>query len=217
MGVKYTFHLRMKNHGVVTESLSEIIARLEAEREEAKRQAEIKIEIMLAIDTSGSMYDSRIEKAKQSAKDFVDQFDLSRTKISVIAFADRSAFACKWSSDRNELFKAITNIDDVSVGGATSARPIEDNYRAFSPKAFKIMVVLTDGYWSNQDSEVLAANRAKNNDITMYGIGIGEADQEFLDKISSGKGKKVDVSQLTAAFKEVASSIATEVANTTLR
>ena len=79
--------------------------------------------------------------------------------------------------------------------------------------AVKIMVVLTDGYWGNQASEILAATAAKDSGVIMYGIGIGEADQAFLNKISSGHGKKVDLSQLTSAFKEVATSIATEVAS----
>ena len=78
------------------------------------------------------------------------------------------------------------------------------------------MIVLTDGYWGNQSSEISASDAAKAEGIIIYGIGIGEADQTFLDRISSGKGKKVDLSNLSGAFREVASSIATETGNGSL-
>ena len=79
------------------------------------------------------------------------------------------------------------------------------------------LVVLTDGIWGNQASEIRTADSAKNDGVIIYGIGIGEADQAFLDRISSSRGKKVDLSQLTSVFKEVATSIATEVCTTTLK
>lgn len=200
----------------VTEDMAAIIARLEKEREEAKKN-KVNIEIMLAIDTSGSMCGERIINAQQSAKEFINQFDLKNTSISIIAFADRSGFACKWSKNKRELYNAIDDIENVRVGGGTSAQPIRDNYIQFSRDAIRIMVILTDGYWSNQAPEIDAAAAAKRSGIIMYGIGIGEANEAFLNKISSGEGKKVDLSQLTATFKEVASSIATEVASNSLK
>ena len=79
------------------------------------------------------------------------------------------------------------------------------------------MVVLTDGYWSHQHTEEQNAAKAKQRGIVIYGIGIGDADEDFLSRISSGRGRKVDLSQLMQTFKEVASSIATEVAAGSLK
>ena len=205
------------NRESVTEDMSSIIERLEREKEEARSRNNYKIEIMLAIDTSGSMMGERMINAKQSAKEFIQQFDMSRTSISIVAFADRSAYACRRSSDLRELYKAIDHVDAVNVGGGTDAQPIRDNSADFSIGAIPIMVILTDGYWGKQAPEINAAQKAKNRGVVIYGIGIGEADRAFLDKISSGAGKKVDISQLTSAFKEVASSIATEIASNSLR
>lgn len=199
----------------VTEDLSEIIARLEKEREEAKKRAR-DVEIMLAIDTSGSMSGSRMIKAQVAAKDFVNQFDMAHTKISIISFADRSDFACVRSQNKQELFEAIDTIEDVYVGGATNGQPIRDNYKRFSKDVVKIMVVLTDGFWEMQSAETSAADAAKRDGVMIYAIGIGEADEKFLNSISSGLGKKVELSELSLAFKEVASSIATEVGGNTL-
>ena len=198
----------------VSEDMYSLIERLKREAEEAKVCK--KIEIMLAIDTSGSMCGSRMVSAQKSAKEFVDQFDLNNTSISLVAFADRS-YACAWSKDKAQLYKTIDKIEDIDVGGATDATPIRDNYKKFSRDAIKIMVILTDGYWGNKSIEINSSQDAKRDDVIIYAIGIGEADEAFLNQISSGAGKKVDLSQLTSAFKEVATSIATEVASNSLR
>lgn len=195
------------------ESMEEIIARLERERQEAEELARkrSRIEIMLMIDTSGSMSGTSIEEAKRAAKGFVSQFDLSRTYISLISFADGSTMKCRLENRERTLLRAVDSFSVGEMGYGTSACPIGENYRKFTKDCSKVIVVLTDGYWSEQDSEIRSAQRAKGDGIIIYGIGIGDADESFLEKISSGKGKKVDLSELIGAFKEVAESIATEV------
>lgn len=202
------------------ETMSEIIARLEREKKEAEEAARrsSRIDIMLMIDTSGSMCGPRIREAQKAAHGFVKEFDLSRTYISIVSFAERTSFLCRWSNNSNELNSAVEKIGNWSAdGGGTSATPIENNWRSYTQDGARVMVILTDGYWFNQDSEVRAADKAKADGVIIYGIGIGDADEAFLSRISSGKGKKVDLSQLTATFKEVATSIATEVAGSSLK
>ena len=201
------------------ETVGEIIARLERERKEAEEEAKRRsqVEIMLMIDTSGSMSDNRITEARRAAKDFVREFELDKVRISLISFANSCTQKCTWENDERTLNRAIDSMKIGEVGNGTSATPIESNYRQFSQDHPKVIVILTDGYWNNKTSEEAAADRAKKDGVIIYGIGIGEADEAFLSRISSGKGKKVDLSQLTSAFKEVASSIATEVAGNSLR
>ena len=201
------------------ETMSEIIARLEREKKEAEEEAKRKsrIEIMLMIDTSGSMSGNRIREARRAAKDFVKEFDLNRVFISVISFADRSQYKCKWENDERRLYHAIDDVDVNDVGYCNAETPINNNYKKFTRDCPRVIVVLTDGYWNDQSTEETAADRAKADGIIIYGIGIGDADEAFLSRISSGKGKKVDLSQLSATFKEVASSIATEVVGNSLK
>lgn len=203
------------NRESVTEDLSSIIERLEREREEAKK---IKpVEVMLMIDTSGSMSGDRIVEARKAAKEFVKQFNLDAAYISIVSFSDRSDYKCKNANKRSTIESAIDKVQVGDVGYGNAETPIKNNYRHFTKDSPRVMVILTDGYWSYQDVEVRAAQEAKNDGVIIYGIGIGEADEKFLRDISSGSGKKVDLSQLTATFKEVASSIATEVASNSLR
>ena len=200
--------------------MSEIITRLELEKKEAKELARrnSRIEIMLMIDTSGSMAGARVEEARRAAKEFVEEFDLSRVYISIISFAECSQYKCKWENDKRRLYRAIGDVNVGDVGFGTTETPINNNYRNFSTQDCpRVIVVLTDGYWAYQTTEEKSAEKAMREGIIIYGIGIGEADENFLQKISSGKGKKVDLSELTTTFKEVASSIATEVIGNTLK
>lgn len=203
----------------VNEMMSELIARLEREGREAEEAARrnSRIEIMLMIDTSGSMSGSPISEAKRAAKGFVSEFDLSRVYISIISFADRSKYKCTWENDQAKLNRAIDSVEVDEVGYCNAETPIKNNYKRFHNDYPRVIVVLTDGYWSDQKTEEIAAEMAKKDGIIIYGIGIGGADEKFLQKISSGKGRKVDLSQLATTFKEVAASIATEVPGTTLK
>lgn len=202
------------------ETMSEIITRLELEKKEAEELARrnSRIEIMLMIDTSGSMAGARVEEARRAAKEFVEEFDLSRVYISIISFAECSQYKCKWENNKRRLYRAIGDVNVGDVGFGTTETPINNNYRNFSTRDCpRVIVVLTDGYWAYQTTEEKSAEKAMREGIIIYGIGIGEADENFLRKISSGKGKKVDLSELTTTFKEVASSIATEVIGNTLK
>lgn len=203
----------------VNETMSELIARLERERMEAEELARrnSRVEIMLMIDTSGSMSGNPIAEARKAAKGFVHEFDLNRVYISIISFADRSQYKCKWENNERSLSRAIDSVDVNDVGYGNAETPINNNYKKFTRDCPRVIVVLTDGYWNDQKTEEIAAERAKQEGIVIYGIGIGSADEAFLQRISSGKGKKVDLSQLTETFKEVASSIATEVVGNSLK
>ena len=203
----------------VTESIDQIIARLEQEKREAEEAAKraTRVEVMLMIDTSGSMSGS-MEQAHDAARDFVSEFNLKQTFISVAGFADRTEFSCQWSNDLSKLHSAINGISVGYAGGGNDETPIKNNYKRFtSSQNPRVIVILTDGYWYDQPTEEKYAEIAKREGIIIYGIGIGSADESFLNKISSGKGKKVELSQLSATFKEVASSIATEIGGNTLR
>lgn len=199
----------------VTESLDAIIARLEKEREEAKKSKAI--EVMLMIDTSGSMSGDRIVEARKAAKEFVRQFNLDATFISIISFSDKSDYKCRRENHLHTINSAIDRVVVGDVGYGNAETPIRNNYGKFGKDCPRVIVVLTDGYWNDQKTEVIAAQAAKKEGIIIYGIGIGDADEKFLREISSGSGKKVDLSQLTATFKEVASSIATEVGGGSLK
>lgn len=201
------------------ETLDEIIARLEREKREAEEAARrnARVDIMIMIDSSGSMDGNPIIEAKRAAMDdFVRQLDMSHSYITVLEFADSTKVHCRWENDTNAVRRAISNITVGNVGYGTDD-PLDAHLSSFrSNECPRIAVVLTDGEWGNQNRAISAAERAKRDGVTIYGIGIGEANESFLNKISSGKGRKIDLGQLKQAFKEVAVSIATETGGSSL-
>ena len=197
----------------VTETISEIILRLRKEREEA-RNKKSSAEIMFMLDTSYSMEGSPMRQAKDAMKDFVRSLDLSYVKVAILDFADKSRWVCDFTNDSSTLNSAISSLDvDGPCGICNGETPLTNRGNDFKSKdSAKIIVVLTDGVWSHQDTEIKTAKRLKSEGVTIYAVGVEGADEDFLGEIASEKGaRKIDLSKLSSTFKEIASSIATEI------
>lgn len=196
----------------ITESIYELIERLKREREEAKNAIK-ELEIMFVLDTSGSMGGNRIVQAKQAMNDFIVDIDFDHTSVAILEFADHCTYACNFTKNSREVNGAVSRMNIGDCGYGTGASPLREHGNDFkNPEAMHIIIVLTDGEWFDTTNEIAAANRLKNSDITIYAVGIGEANEAFLSQIASEKGaRKIDLSQLSNTFKEIASSIATEI------
>ena len=193
---------------VVNETIDEIIKRLLEEREEQKRKASSG-EIIFMVDTSGSMSGMPINLARRAIHDFIRQIDLTKFSVSIVSFNDVSLIECNNEKKHSVINKAILSLN---ADGGTSATPLDSYGNMFSRDDInRIIVVLTDGQWASQYSEENMASRLKKHGITIYAIGFGDADEEFLNKIASEKGaRKVDLGKLSQTFIEIAGSIATE-------
>jgi len=196
---------------VVNETIDEVINRLVREREERKYKAS-RAEIMFMVDTSGSMEGKPIRLARKALQDSVKKIDLSKIKISILNFAEAGRFECAAESDAKRIDRAISSLETDTCGAGTSETPLSSYGNKFSEKdVARIIVVLTDGVWDNQQKEEAAAQKLKAEGITIYATGFGDADKRFLDKIASeGCGKKIDLSKLSETLVEIAGSIATE-------
>ena len=197
----------------VTETLSEIIARLQKEREEAKNAVK-DIEVIFMLDTSYSMNGDPMRQAKKAMHDFVSSLNLKHTKVAILDFADSSRWACDFTNDSSKLGRTIDSLNvDGPCGIANDETPLTRHGHEFkNSRAAKIIVVLTDGVWEDQNSEIRAATKLKDSGITIYAVGFGGANESFLSQIASEKGaRKIDLSKLSSTFKEIASSIATEI------
>jgi len=192
----------------VNETLDDVINRLLREKDERKDRAS-RAEIMFIVDTSGSMAGEPLDTAKKALKDCVKELNLSKITVSIISFNDESTPVCQYKNDKAAIDRAISSLD---ISGATDATPLSDFGRKFSRKdTNRIIVVLTDGVWENQDSEKITAQKLKQDGIIIYAIGVGDADEDFLRDIASEKGaRKIDLSRLSQTFVEIAGSIATE-------
>ncbi|MFA6582933.1 MAG: VWA domain-containing protein [Elusimicrobiaceae bacterium] len=138
------------------------------------------VDIMLCMDTSSSMLandfpPSRIEAAKQNAKEFIDK--RINDRIGIVVFAGTAMLQCPLTNDYGSLDEfldqvriGMTNNDGTAIGDAIATAA---NHLKNSQAKSKIMLLLTDGR-SNTGTisdPVLAAKAAASYGIKIYTIG----------------------------------------------
>jgi Ca-activated chloride channel family protein len=140
------------------------------------------IDIMIAIDTSGSMraldFDpkDRMTVAKQATKTFISrrQFD----RIGLVAFAGVAVLQCPLTLDYGALLDfldqvdvGVTTTENTAIGTAIATAA---NHLKKSSAKSKIIVLVTDG--RNNSGEIdpqTAAQAAAGLNIKIYTIGVG--------------------------------------------
>lgn len=140
------------------------------------------IDIMLILDTSGSMETddfkpNRLEVAKETAIDFIK----GRTgdQIGIVLFAEDAFGYSPLTLDYDLLKTNIEAIDsDIMPKEGTamgSAIAVGINKMSQHDSPSKVMILLTDGASNRGEIEpITAAGLAKDNGIKIYTIGIGK-------------------------------------------
>ena len=104
-------------------------------------------------------------------------------------------------------------VERLSADGGTSADPFELYLSDVNSSVDeqRVIIALTDGEWFYPDEAIRNADNLKSRGVIIYAVGVDGANYSFLEKIASpGGAKKIDLSQLTKTFSDIASSIATE-------
>lgn len=140
------------------------------------------IDIVMAIDVSGSMLakdlkPNRLEALKRVAAEFVQ--DRVNDRIGLVVYAGESYTRTPVTSDKTVLLQSLKTVeyDDsiiadgtgIGVGLATAVNRIKD-----SKAKSRIIILLTDGVNNSGTIDPrMAANIAKEYGIKVYTIGIG--------------------------------------------
>lgn len=174
---------------------------------------EIKVSstIYLAIDVSGSMY-SAMNEVERAANTFVNDMDVTCSKIGVLVFGDQVQIACQPTNNIKTIKSAIQDATQFKfpVGSGTGGRPLEylnNNFGSLDEKNY--IVVLTDGEWWKAAEEITSSQKVKQKGIDIVALGFADADREFLRKIASSDetALKTDLNSLTGAFSTIAQAI----------
>lgn len=169
------------------------------------------VDVILAIDLSGSMYGEPTRKAMSAMKDFVKQMDSDIVRIGIVAFADSTRTLVKPTDDYRAVINTIANIESVDVGGGTSAEPFTLAYSSLvnDYSDVKYIVVLTDGCWFNTQDAIQKAKQCHKAGIEIMALGFGSADYGFLKKIASTDefASLTDLSNLGGSFSKIAQVI----------
>ena len=173
---------------------------------------EIGMDIVLAIDSSGSMsWNDTSDIRKDAAKEFVKSLrDIDRAAI--VDFDSSAQTYQTLTSDLNALYSAINQID--SNGGTSLSSGMSEaisNFGVSNTDTKKIIVMLTDG---RGDYDTSYTQTAIQNNITIYTIGLGyDLDENLLRTIATSSGGKyyhADVADdIKTSFSNIGKDIGT--------
>lgn len=174
------------------------------------QQELMRLNVVMAIDVSGSMSGAPLEDAKRAMCEFVRTLDLTYTKVGVIAVSDRNQIVCNLTDNEELCIQKIQNIECGQTGYGNSDHPFHAIEKMLENEEGRLFaVVLADGVWDRQKNAIDAAHECNKNGIETAAIGFGGADQNFLHSISSEDANAMFVSQseLTQAFGSIAQSL----------
>ena len=174
------FLLRVAIIGLVSVAL----ARPQYTNADGKEESTEGIDIVMALDVSGTMLaedfkPTRLEAAKQVASEFV--MDRPNDQIGLVIFAGESYTQCPLTTDHHMLVRMIEQvkfgvIEDgtaIGLGLANAVNRMKD-----SKTKSKVVILLTDGSNNRGDIDpITAAELAKQFDIRVYTIGVGSTDK----------------------------------------
>ena len=204
------------------------------------------IDIMLILDTSGSMETddfepNRLEVAKKTAIEFVNGRD--GDQIGIVLFAEDAFGYAPLTLDYDLLREYIEKIDPKMMpkeGTAMgSAIAVGINKMADHKSPSKVMILLTDGASNRGEIDpITAANLAKEEEIKIYAIGIGkeeyqrrtlfgtqtiksDLDEETLQEIAKITGgqffRSEDEGRLQQIFAQISRMETVEIEGQTIR
>jgi len=149
--------------------------------------------------------------AKSAARSFVGNDSITGNQISIVSFYTRGyinqPLKTVNSINRSIINNSINSLEasggtDIGKGIAAAVRGKNDpdfnsyGYGALMDPAYnnstnkKVAILLSDGYSQHPDDDITWANVAKGNNITVYTIGMGMADEDNLKEIADITGGK---------------------------
>ena len=139
--------------------------------------------VLLLIDTSGSMAGAKIEHAKSGATDFAHSAIAKSYAAALAVFADRAAMVCDSTSEVAHFARKIAGVRIGLVGGSTDLAAglvLAGKFRDLAA-----VVVVTDGQSNNNRAALKVAANLKNRGIEIICIGTDDADSDFLRQLAS--------------------------------
>lgn len=149
------------------------------------------IDILIGVDVSNSMLaqdikPSRLGRAKLAIRDFVAQLEGDR--VGLLPFAGTAFLMCPLTTDYEAFNASLTTLDAGSIpkGGTDIGLAIRQGGEVLSNEAnHKIFVLVTDGEDLSEEA-LKAAEQAKEQNMTVYTIGVGTPEGELIP-VSQGQ------------------------------
>lgn len=169
------------------------------------------ISVMLVVDTSGSMGGTPLEDTKDAVKKFVDSTGAD-IPLGLVEFNHEARIAREPELYRRGL---LIELDKLGADGGTDiSNALKTAVGGFSAvSGRRIIILLSDGADGNPDSIDQVLSDVNSAGITVYTIGFGGADSEYLTKIASRCGGKYFEAYSSEFLSEIYNSIGSSMAN----
>lgn len=171
------------------------------------------LEVVLAVDVSGSMAGEPLLEAKNAAIQFLDQLPDS-ARVALIAFGDSADLVLEATVDRPATRTAISNLDEGGGTALYDAVTLAGETIERSDAERSAIVVLTDGAdTTSQSSFELAESVIGRADADFFAVSLetGGADETALQALAdAAQGRvvsAVDPEALSAAYVDLGQRI----------
>jgi len=193
------------------------------------RSCEIPTDVVVAIDLSGSMNNDQpdppepLTSVLAAAESFVNRLETD-DQVGVVTFATEAELTRPLSREISSAARAINSLSidpkeetgSTNTGDALKLAAAELMSERGNNNARKVLVILTDGLATapDPDPELYArteAGRVKQQDITVYSIGLGESvNMDFIRSIASSPRQAyqaLTTDQVDAIYKTITASL----------
>lgn len=159
-----------------------------------------KLRVAFAIDVSSSMNYDKIDAAKQVLTKFVEEMP-ENAEAALIKFNDNAIVVNSMTSDKTILTQRINSLG--AYGLTAIYKGIETALNELLPvqdDTYNILIVLTDGYdvpsVSYDSMYKPLIEKAKNEDISIFTVGISTIDEKLLQRIANETNGKFYYAQV---------------------
>ena len=171
------------------------------------------MDIALVIDCSWSMSGDKLRNAKKAAIRFLDDIDPS-FQVGLVSFQTHAKLEINLTKDNDRLSRTINNLDAGGGNNDEGAIAIARDQVLKNSQNMKVLVLLADGRPADEGAMRREADRAKEQDIQMITIGVGnDVDSDLLKQVASTPEHYYFVEesvQLESTFTTIASRLVTE-------
>ena len=162
--------------------------------------------VAFVLDSSGSMEETDPENKRVTlSEELINKLDASKDKVSVIDFDSRAKILSSLSSDFNKSKKSLTEIDQY--GGTDLISGLEAGIEELKSDISgnkKLLFFLTDGKDESGNNDYAnIIQKAKDNDITIFTIGLKSVDENILRYIANQTGGKYYYAEEDSSLPEI--------------
>uniref|UniRef100_A0A8D0H2R0 Matrilin 2 n=1 Tax=Sphenodon punctatus TaxID=8508 RepID=A0A8D0H2R0_SPHPU len=181
------------------------------------------IDLVFVIDGSKSLGEDNFEIVKTFVTGILDSLLISpkAARVGLLQYSTqvRTEFTLRQFSTAKEMKKAVSKMKYMGKGSMTGLalkQMFERSFtqaegaRPFSTRVPRVSIVVTDGRAQDEVSEW--ANKAKQNGITIYAIGIGKAiEEELLEIASDPPDKNLFYAEDLSTMEEISEKLKTRI------